>query len=58
MFDTINPIGLRGRLAHRRLMASLERERIALTKVEEICKDCGIDLPTTWHWDGCKEAKR
>lgn len=18
-----------------------------------ICLDCGIDLPTTWHWDGC-----
>lgn len=42
----------------------LERiTKVRRTKVEPkaellICPDCGIDLPTTWHWDGCSRDPR
>lgn len=50
--------GLRGRL----VKAAVERavkKRIEERRVEEhVCLDCGIDLPATWHWDGCKRVQR
>jgi cell division FtsZ-interacting protein ZapD len=35
---------------------SIEEEQV--TEKGEICPDCGIDLPTTWHWDGCPNDRR
>lgn len=29
---------------------------VGLPDTELICIDCGIDLPTAWHWDGCSLA--
>ena len=32
--------------------------KAALAELDSICKDCGIDLPSAFHWDGCTYGSR
>lgn len=34
-----------------------KKPQVSQSRVERLCPGCGIDLPTTWHWDGCEAAR-
>ena len=41
------------RRVNERKQEALEADLLDVPGHGQICPDCGIDLPTMWHWDGC-----